>query len=230
MKWKFSGRRIMKLYLEGLDYPIQIRNHTSDIYVFQSIMLHHEYFVAPEFNVKNIIDCGANIGITSVYFKKLFPSAKIIAVEPEQNNFAVLAQNLGDYKDVSLLQKGIWNKKVNLKISNLSSAEHWSFTVEETTEEFGVIKAIAISDIMDDANIEVIDILKIDIEGSELEVFTENYEYWLPRTRILIVETHDRYRRGCCKAVFNALNKYDFTVNLSGENFICFNNALKELR
>lgn len=214
--------------VKGIDSRIYLRNHTSDIYVFQSIMLHHEYFVKPDFQVKHIIDCGANIGLTSLYFKKLFPAANIIAVEPEKNNFELLTKNLKGYKDISLLQKGVWNKKVNLKISNLSKAEHWSFTVEETTEEVDVIKAISVKDIMEYGKMDVIDILKIDVEGSELEIFSDNYQSWLPMTRILIVETHDRYRKGCCKAFFQALNNYDFTVNLSGENFICYNNSLKE--
>jgi hypothetical protein len=75
-----------------------------------------------------------------------------------------------------------------------------------------------------------IDILKIDIEGSEKEIFENGFEDLIPVTKLIIVETHDRYKPGTSKAVFSAIGKNDFSLELSGENLILYNNALVKLK
>ena len=66
-----------------------------------------------------------------------------------------------------------------------------------------------------------IDLLKIDIEGAELEVFSNNYESWLPKTKALIIETHDQDRKGTTRPFFSTIAKYNFSTTISGENFVC---------
>ena len=73
---------------------------------------------------------------------------------------------------------------------------------------------------------DLVDILKIDIEGSEKEIFEQGFEEWLPFTKILIVETHDRYKQGSSKAVLKAVSAYNFSLEVSGENLIFYNNDL----
>ncbi len=81
-------------------------------------------------------------------------------------------------------------------------------------------KAISINDLITEYNIETIDILKIDIEGSEKELFEKNFDYWLSKTKLLIIEIHDGMRKGSSKAVFNALNDFEYVMELKGENHI----------
>jgi hypothetical protein len=73
---------------------------------------------------------------------------------------------------------------------------------------------------------DTIDILKLDIEGSEKEVFEAGFEYWLPRTKAIIIELHDHMRAGASKALFNAIGKYDFSFNMQHENLIFINRQL----
>ena len=68
------------------------------------------------------------------------------------------------------------------------------------------------------------DIVKLDVEGSEKEIFSENYEGWLPKKKVLIVELHDRMKKGCRKAVFQAISRYDFSLQVAGENLVFTNN------
>ena len=65
-----------------------------------------------------------------------------------------------------------------------------------------------------------IDILKLDVEGAEKEIFSSNYEDWLPKTKVLIIELHDRMRKGCSKVVFSAISEYNFSLDISGENLV----------
>ena len=73
---------------------------------------------------------------------------------------------------------------------------------------------------MENENWSSIDILKMDIEGSEKEVFSSNYAYWLPRTRCIIIEIHDFMRAGSSNAVFATMAKYNFSLAVHDENLI----------
>ena len=55
-----------------------------------------------------------------------------------------------------------------------------------------------------------IDLLKIDIEGSERELFMDSYDYWLPRTKVVVIEFHDWMKEGCSRAVYKAIAQYRF--------------------
>lgn len=86
------------------------------------------------------------------------------------------------------------------------------------------VSAISILDIMDFYKIEYIDILKIDIEGSEMELFENNYEGWLSKTKVLIIELHDSKRNGASKSFFKAISNYNFTMIIKEENLIFYLN------
>ena len=73
---------------------------------------------------------------------------------------------------------------------------------------------------------EHIDIIKIDIEGSEKEVFAIHTDLWLPKTKTLIIELHDRIVPGCSKTVFKQISKYDFSMEIMGQNLLLNNLAL----
>jgi len=70
-------------------------------------------------------------------------------------------------------------------------------------------------------NVDHIDILKIDIESSEKELFEENFEKWLPKVKVVIIELHDRMKEGCTRSFFKAMVNYKFTMTHKGENIVC---------
>ena len=88
----------------------------------------------------------------------------------------------------------------------------------------GSISTITIDEIMKILNVKKIDILKIDIEGAEHELFKNNYDTWLPNTRCLIIELHDRMRNRSSQNFFKAISKYDFSYSHQGENLVFINN------
>ncbi|GHT54336.1 hypothetical protein AGMMS49982_18870 [Bacteroidia bacterium] len=192
--------------------------------IFDQVFLDNSYPVDYGFQPDVILDCGANVGFATVFFKNQFPNAKIVCVEPDSGNYEMLCKNTQNFKDVILYKAGLWNKSAHLIIEN-PDADAPSFVVKEVEAASPEsIKAVTIKEIMEEQQIDFIDILKIDIEGSEKEVFSSNYDYWLPRTRVIIIEMHDRMKDGCSKSFFEALVKYDFKIELSGENIICFIN------
>ncbi|MBW3545240.1 MAG: FkbM family methyltransferase, partial [Bacteroidetes bacterium] len=130
------------------------------------------------------------------------------------------------YQNVVPLQAGLWPEAKKLNVTNTNSSS-WAFTLEESKEDIpNTLDAITLDELLTRYGQQYIDILKIDIEGAEKELFSTNYQTWLPRTKVIVIELHDRMRRGCSKAFFKALINYDFRVQLKGENLVCINDAL----
>lgn len=77
---------------------------------------------------------------------------------------------------------------------------------------------------MSSKNWETIDILKIDIEGAEKQLFESNYENWLPKTKIIMVETHDRMIPKCSYTVMKTINDYNFILYTTTEGTLIYYN------
>jgi len=215
--------RISEINFAGIPYPIWLRAGTSDEKVFSEILLERGYDFETPGNPGFILDCGANIGMASLFFLNRFPSAHIVAVEPEDSNFRILERNLSYYYPrAQCLRNGIWNCNTGLSVKNLRTAGKWAFVVgkRESMEEDG-LRSITIADIMKRYNRESIDILKVDIEGSELELFSNNYEYWLPRTKAIMIETHDQMRKGCSQSLFRAIANFNYSISHRGNTLVC---------
>jgi hypothetical protein len=82
-------------------------------------------------------------------------------------------------------------------------------------------------DLVNMYNLETIDILKIDIEGAEKELFTYNYENWLQKVRCIVIELHDLYRPGCATAFFKAISSREFSIFCKGEDIVITFNDIK---
>jgi FkbM family methyltransferase len=196
-------------------YACQLRSGTFDINTFRQVFVYKEYRFDVPFNPTTIIDGGGNIGLASVYFANRFPQATIYCIEPDKGNFELLVKNTGPYKQVKPIQAGVWHRPAHLAVVD-EGYGHWGFMVKEVSEkEPNAIYSVSIEQLMRENSWQEIDILKLDIEGSEKEVFTENYDTWLPKVKILVVELHDRMKAGTSHAVF--------------ENLICYRQDTWEL-
>jgi FkbM family methyltransferase len=185
--------------------------------------LEDQYNFNIPFTPTTIIDGGANIGLASVYFAHRYPGASIVAVEPSQENFHVVEKNIVGCTKVKAKLGGIWNDSKHLAIVNATDNDN-AFMVEEVdASAAGSIPAYSIGSIMQEMNWSTIDVLKLDIEGSEKEVFEKNYERWLPHTKMIIIEVHDHMRKGAAKSVFAAMNKYNFSFSMHHENLLFIN-------
>lgn len=203
-----------------------LRKNFSDKYTFKQVFLDDQYNINLPFAPQTILDGGANIGLASAYFAHRYPGAAIVAIEPSSSNFEMVVKNTKAFKQVKAYNKGIWNKNVHLAIINKADHEN-AFMVEETSPDNPeAIPAVSIESIMRGEGWETIDILKLDIEGSEKEVFESDYRYWLPRSKAVIIEIHDHMRKGAGNAVFKAITQYHFSFMMHHENLIFINQDL----
>lgn len=215
---------------------VYCRKNSSDFRVFQQIILNEEYksFVSKinDYNIKveNIVDCGANIGLSSIFIGNFYKDAKLYCIEPDSGNFSILQKNiaLNFEKNTFCINKGIWSKDSFLKINNnFRDGNNWSLTVEEVaTEEESEVEGISLNSLMSLYNLEEISILKIDIEGSERYLF-ENEELIskiLKKTKSIAIEIHDEY--GIRKKIEDILKNNQFALSHTGELTIGINKIL----
>jgi FkbM family methyltransferase len=186
----------------GFRSPVHIRVRTSDASTYEEILLRREYAFDLPFSPETIVDAGANIGMASIYFTHRYPEAKIIAIEAEASNFAVLAKNVSPYPAIIPVHAALWNRDGEICVSEPDPATgafgNWGFVTHEGCS--GVkVRAITMQTLMKEMQMRFVDLLKIDIEGAEKEVF-EACD-WMDDIRCLIIELHDRFKPGCSEAV-----------------------------
>jgi FkbM family methyltransferase len=201
-----------------LGRKVWLRPGTSDLEVFHEIFAEKDYeFACWDISPKLIVDAGANIGLTSLYFAEKFPAARIIAIEPETSNVELLRRNTRSKPNIKVVAGALWPRKTTLSMMD-DNAEKWAYAVKEARPEDAGIEALTIPDILADTGAEQIDLLKIDIEGAEKDLFTNGWEEWLPRVKRIVIELHDRLVPGCSMAFYRAVLSRKFRQMAGGDN------------
>ena len=204
-----------KLNRQDCRYPFRLRiPSTTDISTYQQVFLNQEYDFLVEMQPKVIVDAGANIGLASIYFTNKYPDAKIIAIEPEQSNFELLKENVAPYSNVIPIQAALWNKNEEINLIDPGLGKSGFMTeMQHSSENLSgnichTVTAMSIDKIMKDYSLTKIDILKIDIEGAEREVFSDTSS-WIEKVDSIIVELHERMKSGCNRSFYCGSNGFD---------------------
>ena len=223
------------LLKNGQKVIIRLDPH-SDLLVFEQVFLNQEYLPVCEYIINNllatksknfiIIDAGANVGYTSLYFSSIFPQADIYSIEPDSNNFSLLKDNITLnqlHLKIHPLENALLGKtEINLTTNNnFRDGKDWAITVVESEVETN-LKSISIPELVNKYEFNEIDILKIDIEGAERFLFLEdcNLKY-LKIVKSIIIEIHDEF--DCRSQIYATLKKYNFIILNLGESTLAIN-------
>ena len=205
-----------------------IRANSSDVDVFSQIFVEKEYAcLADLVDVDLIIDAGANVGYSSVYFLSHFPKCRVIAIEPDGDNFTSLLKNLAPYGErAQALKRGIWSKSAELGIDDAiyRDGREWTRQVRECEDgETGDIRAVTVAELLLQSGRHKLSLLKMDIEGAEAVVFADpSCQQWLPKTEAIAIELHDDSGFGPASDLFHAaIRDQRFQISHSGELTIC---------
>ncbi len=209
-----SNSLITHFAKKGLRYVVKVansftvlmRNHEhSDYEVFKQIFNFKEYdTVLKMMNMnsnfqkeKIIIDAGANVGYTSVFFSQYLEDVKIYGIEPSISNFEMYEQNvnfLSNSQVVTMYNRALSEKKYSSYTieREYGDKRDWAITTKE--DKGGEIKGITINEIISENNLEYISLLKIDIEGAERFIFKKGQDVsFLNITQMIAVEIHDEF-------------------------------------
>jgi FkbM family methyltransferase len=223
---KYITLFLVEIYQRKLKQKIHIRPNTSDINVFAEIFLFKDYHYKLPISPCTIVDAGANVGYASLWFHMQYPEAHIVAIEPEQSNFDLLSLNTNSISNIILIKKGLWSKNTILEITNEDGSKYGFVTKEVSNSNNGIDTCTIdnLIEIFESKGFTTIDILKIDIEGAEKEVFSKNIETWINKVKFLIIELHEDTKPGCTDTVLNIMNQYGYKLFLEkGENLVYLN-------
>jgi len=235
--------KLVQLTLPDFPSPIYFRSGTCDLDVFWQVILKAEYDIRsfPQFqaidslylNAKAnghrpvIIDCGANIGLSAIWFSRLFPDALILAVEPSPDNIEIARLNVRAYPNVMLLHGAVWDHPTALTISD-AKVDPWAYQTVEAQDGVGrnsdnISNVFTIPELIDKAGAHQALIVKIDIEGAEAALFRSNTE-WVGHTALIVIELHDwMFPRQRTSAPFiRSLANLDFDLLQRGETLFVF--------
>jgi FkbM family methyltransferase len=170
-----------------------------------------------ETDVRYIVDCGANIGLTTLYLLHHYPAAQAVVVEPDAGNMRVCRRNLAPFaRRVTFVQSGVWSASLPLVVERGRYADggEWSFQVRPAmTGEQADLIAQTVDDLLNAGDFPRADILKMDIEAAEAELFAGPTE-WLDRVRMLVIELHGQE---CERVVERAVAGRLARVGMCGE-------------
>ena len=220
---RILGGRRLTLNVRGFPRPIYCRAGGSDLRVFAQVLANREYRCLDQAHISDlVIDCGANIGLSTLYFLKRFPNAHVIALEPDPDNFKMLALNTAGFSDrVTLLQAAVWNKNTRLIFSDTRALDRqeWAKTCREAEErEVPQIEAFDIPTILGMSSFKRVGLLKIDIEAGELALFDESAKSWLDLVDAITIELHGV---DCERAFHTMVREEDFTISHCEELTVC---------
>lgn len=197
---------------------IYLRTHSGDIFVFYEIFMEDTYQLPKEWtkDVKSIVDLGANIGMTTLYYYQIFPEAHFVCVEAAPTNFEILQKNLSHISSknkLTAIEGAIYSESGEVAFETEAIA--WGGKINKETQGTVTtkVRAYDMPEIMNQAGIEQIDILKIDIEGGEEELLGKNTE-WLSKVKVIIIELHGHYDLERLKA---DISPYGFEIVLPSE-------------
>ncbi len=171
-----------------LEKEIQLPDSSSFLFMFTEIFLKNVYQFKSDKKSPRIIDCGANIGLSLIYFQQLFPDAEFIAFEPDKTIFKYLQNNTSafNFNKLNLINKGLWNKESTLAFHSEGADGGAILEGIATNVESNItIETCRLSDYLD----KQVDFLKMDIEGAEGIVLEDSKEQ-LKNVKNIFVEYH----------------------------------------
>jgi FkbM family methyltransferase len=141
--------------------------------------------------VRTVVDLGANVGYAALRLSRLYPKARLVCVEP------VAAAR-------SLLEDNLARNRVDAQVSGVAvvgapgryeiDADGHFGAASVRSSRGGPIEGITLVELLDRAGLDVVDLLKVDIEGSERDLLTRA-SGWAPRVRTILAELHDGLTR-----------------------------------
>jgi FkbM family methyltransferase len=204
---KLAGRRVMSR-LPGTEIPLILRLRTSDLIAFLEIFLNREYdwsFNAPP---TVIVDIGAYIGLSTAFFASKYPQATIIAVEPDPENFELLKFNTARFPNVHAMHAAVWRENGVISITDPGIGA-WGLRVTDADADpgAGLVRAVTLDQIIKEFSLDRIDLLKVDVEGSETEIFA-TANSWISAVDVICAELHDWFKPGCSRSFYQAVGEF----------------------
>lgn len=186
--------------------------------MLNSVFEREDYGVELPTPPRTIIDAGAYTGFSAIYFAERYPAERILALEPDPSNFALLVRNVRPFPNIIPLQQALWHRDGHIDLHDPGTG-HWGFYVSPDGPDVGQslaqVEAVSLRTLIERFALERIDLLKLNVEGAEKEIF-EHCGDWIGRVGAIFAALHDRFLPGCTEAFEKATASFGRVVLREG--------------
>jgi FkbM family methyltransferase len=163
-----------------------------------------------------ILDCGAHVGLASIYFATKYPNAQIHAFEADPDIAKMLTENIKSFglKSVKIHPQAVWINKEGVFFN--MSGDDSGFICDKDLENLQKVPSIRLKQIIENQHV---DLLKLDIEGAEYDVIKDCDEA-LANVKNIIIEVHKfRDHNGSLGDILRILEKNHFEYTFGDLHF-----------
>jgi len=233
--WKYlsykTGQRGKLMCLELGGHKVWVRKKTHDLSVAISTLIgKSEFQICRDYFPKEfdgvIIDAGGYIGTTTLALRSVFPSAKIIIIEPSLANLNLIKKNLFDTSNIDIVHGALVGSEIeSVELKDTKTGE-WGFTIVDNpkiklnAKKLHDTPAYTLGQL--NVGLDEIGILKLDIEGGEYDLLKNDIKS-LKQIPVIFAELHDRFIDGCSELFFEFSSDRDL-IDEGGEKYISVKN------
>lgn len=217
---------LYQVYNPEIGHTVMLRPGSSDVLVYLQIFFNHEYALLNDLQLPGkpvVVDLGANAGFFMLLAKVHWYAATVLCVEPDSKNFALIGQQVeaNQLPDVHIIRAGVWIANEALKVTSEPKGLEWAFGVR--ADPSGDTPGLTFTKILNDHRISHVDLLKIDIEGTEEILFEDNafLEKLERSVSNIIMETHHVEKQKIIASILRARNfevKFDRELIFANRN------------
>jgi FkbM family methyltransferase len=232
----FARRSAYKLYVAGVG-RLHVRKNSSDIDVIRQIFRERDYdlsgFPAHRERLQKfhddivstgkiplIVDAGANNGGSAIWFSMMFPECKIVALEPDPDNFQVCSANIATRSNIVAIEGAIGGELGSVALDRTTQSD-WAVKTHRSAHgsQVDIFTIERILNLVGDGH--QLFLVKIDIEGFESDLFSSNTE-WLDQVFAVLIEPHDWMLPGqhSSSPLQSAMGARRFELLIKGENLL----------
>jgi FkbM family methyltransferase len=205
------GRRETSFRVRGISVPLCCRPGTTDALTIDSVFRLRNHLPPKTLDDDaTILDLGANVGYVAADLATIYPKARIIAVELDDENAELASRNLAPFH-CEVVNAGIW---IDDGTISYDGNREDAFKILGDGTKSG--RAVTITSLLDERGIERVDYVKMDIEGAEWDLF--NSPGWLDRVDAISVEIH---KPEWLPTIESILRRNHFNVSRSQLHWCC---------
>jgi FkbM family methyltransferase len=190
--WRLARSRVRTIgRADVAGFSVRFNDGPNFVVTYNDIFVHGIYCFSSSKPDPRILDCGANIGLSCLYFKYLYPYSRVIAFEPDPSIYPFAQANIADngLNNVELIQAAVSNQVGSMQF--YSDGKYGSALEGKVASDIGSgwrqyeVPTIRMREYLD----EPVDFLKMNIEGSEWEVLLDS-EDRLEAVKQMVIEYH----------------------------------------
>jgi FkbM family methyltransferase len=186
-------------------YGLETREGTTDWNTLRDVFINQPYGYDVPFEPDVIIEVGANVGFASIYFARRFPSARVLAIEAEAENYAVLERHVSSFERIQPIHAAVSAEDGETSVQ--TGDGEWGFYISDEGDTGQQIETLSIPtlreryDVPDTADV----LMKVNIAGFESTLFAPDSVRWLRGLRMYTLKVPSVMGEACRRALFEAL-------------------------